>query len=63
MVCRNVKKLDCCYEAEVGLFEDKLEEYIPYEDSESTDNETCQEVGSSCFICLVVYRVFAEMPC
>lgn len=57
MVCQSVKKVDCCDEAEVGLFEDKWEEYIPYEDSESTDNETCQEVSSSCFTCLVVYHV------
>jgi len=61
MVCRSVKKVDCCDEAEVGLFEEKWEAYIPYEDDESTDNETCQEVSSSCFTCVVLYHVFAEM--
>jgi len=61
MVCRSVKKVDCCDGAEVGLFEDKWEEYIPYENGESTDNETCQEVNSSCFTCAVLYHVVVEM--
>jgi hypothetical protein len=50
MLCQGRKrKLDCCDESEVGLIKDIWEEYIPYEDSESSDNETWQEIHSCLF--------------